>query len=135
VRGGEKLLDYGCGSGILAIAAAKLGAARVDGVDNDPIALDVTRGNARANGVELRAFAPQALPPDRYDLVVANILAQPLIELAPRLAGYVAHGAAIALGGLLASQADEVLRAYGGMFEMGLTAREDQWVLLSGVRR
>jgi ribosomal protein L11 methyltransferase len=135
VRGGEKLLDYGCGSGILAIAAAKLGAARVDGVDNDPIALDVTRGNARANGVELRAFAPQALPPDRYDLVVANILAQPLIELAPRLAGYVAHGAAIALGGLLASQADEVLRAYGGMFEMGLTAREDQWVLLSGLRR
>jgi len=135
VRGGEAVLDYGCGSGILAIAAAKLGAARTDAVDNDPIALDVARDNARANAVELRAFAPEALPPDRYDLVVANILAQPLIELAPRLAGHAERGAAIALSGLLASQAEAVLRAYATMFDMAITARADDWVLLAGARR
>ena len=134
VRGGEAVLDYGCGSGVLAIAAAKLGAARIDAVDNDPIALDVTRDNARLNAVELRAFVPEALPRDRYDLVVANILAQPLIELAPRLAGHARRGAGIALSGLLASQAEEVLRAYRPMFDMDVTAREDDWVLLSGVR-
>ena len=135
VRGGERVLDYGCGSGILALAAAKLGAAQVDAVDNDPIALDVTRHNARANGIELRAFVPEALPRGRYDLVVANILARPLIELAPRLAGHAERGAAIALSGLLTAQADEVLRAYVTRFDMGVTAREEDWVLLSGVRR
>src|SRR5205823_6794022 len=112
-----------------------LGAARIDAVDNDPVALDVTRDNARANGVDVRTFAPEALPRDRYDLVVANILARPLIELAPRLAGHAEPGAAIALSGLLASQADEVVSAYATMFDMGVTAREDGWVLLSGVRR
>ncbi len=135
VRGGEAVLDYGCGSGILAIAAAKLGAARIDAVDNDPIALDVARANARANAIELRVFAPEALPPDRYDLVVANILARPLIELAPRLAGHARRGAALALSGLLVSQAEEVLRAYATLFDMSITAREGDWVLLSGVRR
>jgi ribosomal protein L11 methyltransferase len=135
MRGGEGVLDYGCGSGILAIAAAKLGAARVDAVDNDPIALDVTRDNARLNAVEVRAFVPEVLPPDRYDLVVANILAQPLIELAPHLAGRARRGAGIALSGLFASQAEEVLRAYRPMFDMDVTAREDDWVLLSGVRQ
>jgi ribosomal protein L11 methyltransferase len=135
VRGGEAVLDYGCGSGILAIAAAKLGAARIDAVDNDPIALEIARGNARGNAVELRAFAPEAQPPDRYDLVVANILARPLIELAPRLAGHAQRGAAIALSGLLASQAEDVQRAYATTFDMGITAREADWVLLSGVRR
>ncbi|HET7365454.1 MAG TPA: 50S ribosomal protein L11 methyltransferase [Burkholderiales bacterium] len=135
VRGGERVLDYGCGSGILAIAAAKLGAAQVDAVDNDPIALDVTRDNARANHIELRAFVPEALPRGRYDLVVANILARPLIELAPRLAGHAEQGAAIALSGLLGTQAEELLRAYSAMFDMGVTGREEDWVLLSGVRR
>ncbi len=135
VRGGERVLDYGCGSGILAIAAVRLGAATADAVDNDPIALDVTRDNARANGIELRAFLPEALPRGRYDLVVANILARPLIELAPRLAGHAEQGAAIALSGLLTAQAEEVMSAYAAMFDMGVTAREDDWVLLSGVRR
>ncbi|HYL24021.1 MAG TPA: 50S ribosomal protein L11 methyltransferase [Burkholderiales bacterium] len=135
VRGGEAVLDYGCGSGILAIAAAKLGAARIDAVDNDPIALEVARDNARGNAVELRVFAPEAQPPDRYDLVVANILARPLTELAPRLAGHAQRGAAIALSGLLASQAEEVQRAYATTFELGITARAEDWVLLSGVRR
>ena len=135
VRGGERVLDYGCGSGILAIAAAKLGAAQVDAVDNDPIALDVTRDNARTNGIELRAFLPEALPRGRYDLVVANILARPLIELAPRLAGHAEQGAAIALSGLLTAQAEEIMSAYATRFEIAVTAREDDWVLLSGVRR
>ena len=135
VRGGDSVLDYGCGSGILAIAAARLGAARIAAVDNDPIALDVTRDNARANGVELRAYAPEATPRDRYDLVVANILARPLIELAPCLAQCADQSAGIALSGVLASQAEEVLRAYAAQFDMGVTAREDDWVLLSGVRR
>lgn len=135
MRGGEALLDYGCGSGILGIAAAQLGARRVDAVDNDPVALEVTCDNARANGVQLRAFAPQALPPGRYDLVVANILARPLVELAPRLAAHAERGAGIALSGVLGSQADEVLQAYGARFDIGVTAREDDWVLLSGVRR
>ena len=135
VRGGERVLYYGWGSGILGIAAAKLGAARIDAVDNDPVALEVTRDNARTNGVELRALAPEVLPQDRYDLVVANILARPLVELAARLAGHAEEGAGIALSGVLASQADEVLRAYVALFDMGVTAREDDWVLLSGVRR
>ena len=135
MRGGERLLDYGCGSGILGIAAAKLGAARIAAVDNDPIALAVTRDNASANAVDLQLFAPEALPQARYDLVVANILARPLIELAPRLARHAEQGAAIALSGVLASQAEEVLCAYATKFNMGLTAREDDWVLLCGVRR
>ena len=135
IRGGERVLDYGCGSGILAIAAAKLGAARVAAVDNDPIALDVTRDNASANGVELRAFASEVMPQDRYDLVVANILARPLIELAACFAQCAEQGAGIALSGVLASQAEEVLRAYTARFDMAVTAREDDWVLLSGVRQ
>ena len=135
VRGGEKVLDYGCGSGILGIAAAKLGAADVDAVDNDPVALAVARDNARANGVKLRALAPEALARDRYDLVVANILARPLIELAPRLAAHARREAEIALSGILASQAEEVRQAYAEMFDIDVTAREDEWVLLSGARR
>jgi len=135
VCGGEAVLDYGCGSGILAIAAAKLGAGRIDAVDHDPIALEVARANARANAVELRVFAPEAAAPDRYDLVVANILARPLIELAPRLAGQAQRGAGLGLSGPLASQAEEVLRAYAVLFDMRITAREEDWVLLSGVRR
>lgn len=135
MRGGETLLDYGCGSGILGIAAAKLGARCIDAVDDDPVALEVTRDNARTNGVELRVFAPEALPQGRYDLVVANILARPLIELAPSLAAHAERGAGIALSGVLGSQAEEVLETYGRMFDVGVTAREDEWVLLSGVRR
>ena len=78
-----RVLDYGCGSGILAIAAGKLGAAQIDGVDIDPQAIVATRDNAQRNGVELRALLPDALPDGEYDIVVANILANPLITLAP----------------------------------------------------
>jgi ribosomal protein L11 methyltransferase len=135
MRGGEEVLDYGCGSGILAIAAAKLGARHVDAVDIDPIAVEVTRQNARANGVRLNARLPEEQPPYRYDVLMANILAQPLIELAPLLAALAKPRAALALAGLLESQADEVARAYAPQFDLRTEATEEGWALLSGRRR
>lgn len=132
LKGGERVLDYGCGSGILAIAAAKLGAAQVDAVDLDPEAVDTTRANARANGVRLNAMLPDALPAAAYDIVVSNILAQPLIVLAPLLAE---RGARIALCGILEEQADEVLRAYAPRFRIGVADVEERWALLVGARR
>jgi ribosomal protein L11 methyltransferase len=135
VRGGERLLDYGCGSGILAIAAAKLGAARVDGVDVDPQAVDTAAANARANGVALRAALPEGLAPESYDIVVSNILAQPLVILAPLLTGRTAPGGQLALSGILESQAAEVAAAYAGAFDMQICAVQDGWALLAGVRR
>lgn len=135
VRGGERVLDYGCGSGILAIAAARLGAGRVDAVDNDPQAIEVTISNARTNAVELRACLPEALEPARYEIVVANILAQPLITLAPQLAERTQSGGRIALAGVLDSQADEVVSAYAASFDMAVGERDDAWVRLEGTRR
>ena len=132
IRGGESVLDYGCGSGILAIAAAKLGAMRVDAVDLDPEALETTRANALANGVELKIAAPEQLPPSVYDLVVSNILAAPLVVLAPLLAR---HGARIALSGILEKQADEVARAYQPWFALERSGEIDGWTLLAGRRR
>ena len=135
LRGGEQVLDYGCGSGILAIAAAKLGARRVDAIDIDPLAVEVTRENARANGVQLNACLPEEQPASRYDVLMANILAQPLIELAPRLIALAKPGAALALAGVLDSQADEVARAYAPAFDVRTEATEEGWALLSGQRR
>jgi len=132
LRGGERVLDYGCGSGILAIAAAKLGAAHVDAVDLDPQAVETTRANASANGVELNSALPDALPAAGYDIVVSNILAQPLIVLAPLLAQ---RGARIAISGILEAQAGEVAGAYEPWFDMRLDAREDGWALLVGNRK
>lgn len=135
IQGGESVLDYGCGSGILAIAAAKLGAARVDAVDLDGDALSATGGNARANGVAVGVFAPERLPPGDYDVVVANILAQPLIVLEPLLAARTRAGGRIALAGILEAQAAEVTAAYGGIFAARVAAREEGWALIEGVRR
>ena len=132
IRGGERVLDYGCGSGILAIAAAKLGAAHVDGVDVDPQAVETAAANAIANGVDLHATLPDALAAADYDLVVSNILAQPLIVLAPLLA---ARGRRLALSGILDEQAEEVMRAYRPWYDIELAANEERWVLLAGVRR
>jgi ribosomal protein L11 methyltransferase len=132
LKPGERVLDYGCGSGILAIAAAKLGAAHVDAVDLDPQALETTRANALANGVELNAALPDALPAADYDVVVSNILAQPLIVLAPLLA---ARGARVALSGILEAQAGEVMDAYRRWFDLAVAGRDDGWVLLSGSRK
>lgn len=135
VRGGERVLDYGCGSGILAIAAAKLGAVLVDAVDSDPEAVRTAAANASENAVALRIGAPDELAPGSYDLVVSNILAQPLILLAPLLAARAAPRSRIALSGILAGQGTEVMTAYAGYFDMAATAEEDGWVLLEGSRR
>jgi ribosomal protein L11 methyltransferase len=132
---GARVLDYGCGSGILAIAAAKLGAARVDALDLDDDALSATGGNARANGVAVSAFAPERLPPGDYDVVVANILAQPLIVLEPLLAARTRAGGRIALAGILEAQAAEVAAAYGAHFAARVAAREEGWALIEGERR
>lgn len=133
--GGERVLDYGCGSGILAIAAAKLGASRVDAVDLDPQALEAARENAHVNGVAIRALPAEALEPALYDVVVSNILAQPLIVLAPLLEARIAPGGRIALSGLLDWQAPEVLQAYSGRCGMKLASVQDHWALLEGRRR
>jgi ribosomal protein L11 methyltransferase len=135
MRGGERVLDYGCGSGILAIAAAKLGATLVDAVDVDPLAIETTAANAAANATRVRAVLPEALPPAAYDLVTANILAQPLIVLAPLLGARSAPGGSIALSGVLAPQADEVAAAYGDWFDMRQASTDDGWTLLEGARR
>jgi ribosomal protein L11 methyltransferase len=131
---GESVLDYGCGSGILAIAAAKLGAGTVDAVDVDPVAVEVARANANANGAAIGCSLAQELPSRHYQVVVANILARPLIELAPRLSAHLAPGGRLALAGVLQAQADEVSRAYGDV-DLAGTEAEDGWVLLSGKKR
>jgi ribosomal protein L11 methyltransferase len=134
IRGGERVLDYGCGSGILALAAALLGAREVAAVDLDRQALEATTANARANGVAVRVAAPEQLAPGTYDIVVANILAQPLIDLEPALAARAAPGARLALSGVLASQAPEVIAAYTPRFAAKVAAQEEGWVLIEGRR-
>ena len=133
--GGERVLDYGCGSGVLAIAAAKLGASHVAAVDIDPQAVSVTDENSRANHANVSAYLPEALPAGRYDVIVANILAQPLIDLAPMLSSQAEQGTRLALAGILESQATEVAKAYAAHFEMNVAEREEGWALLGGVGR
>jgi ribosomal protein L11 methyltransferase len=132
---GATVLDYGCGSGILAIAAAKLGAGEVTGTDIDPQALRASAANARANDVVVRFVAPGRLREAQCDVVVANILAHPLILLAPALARRTSHGGRIALSGILEAQAGEVAEAYAPWFTLGAWRRLDGWVLLAGMRR
>ena len=134
LRDRETVLDYGCGSGILAIAACKLGAARVAGVDVDPQALRASDANAQANGVGAWFAAPDGLAAGTFDIVVANILANPLILLAPVLAARVAASGRIALSGILADQADAVAAAYAPWFKLGRWRERDGWVLLVGKR-
>lgn len=130
---GAHVLDFGCGSGILAIAAAKLGAREVIAVDNDPQALEATRVNAQANGVGDRISVLDAgewQPDGSMSIVVANILANTLIDLAPKLATAAASNAAIALSGILPDQSDDVAAAFAA-HGIALTAREqDGWILL-----
>lgn len=132
---GGDVLDYGCGSGILAIAALKLGAARAVAVDVDPQALQVTRTNAAANGVTVTTARPGELAPElQTEVVLANILAEPLMALAPQLTARVAPGGVLLLAGLLATQADAVRRRYERGFTFTTHEREE-WVLLEGRRR
>lgn len=132
---GKTVLDYGCGSGILAIAAAKLGAGRVLGVDIDPQALTASRNNAAANKVTLEVCAPNELPAVTVDVLLANILAGPLIALAPYFARLLRPGSPIILAGLLERQAEEVAAAYRDYFEMLPSRHQGDWTLLVAVRR
>jgi ribosomal protein L11 methyltransferase len=134
LRGGESVLDYGCGSGILAIAAKKLGAERVVGTDVDAQAITASRNNAESNLADAAFFLPDALPAGEFDVLVANILTNPLKALMPLLAGRVKSGGRIALSGILAEQANEVLALYNTAFDMRLWATEDGWVCLSGIK-
>ena len=132
VGSGDSLLDYGCGSGILAIAAARLGAARVAGVDIDPLAVDAARANAERNGVSA-LFADSAEPvAGEYDLVVANILSNPLRVLAPAICAHVRRGGRLALSGILAEQAEEIIGIYATWLPLAVADSRDGWVCLSG---
>ena len=134
---GLEVIDYGCGSGILAIAALKLGARRALGTDTDPQALDTSRENAERNAVagKLDLVLPDAVPAGtRADVVLANILAGPLVALAPRLTQLVRPGGTLVLSGLLATQADEVEAAYAGHFTFERRLREE-WAMLAGLKR
>lgn len=135
LAGGETLLDYGCGSGILAIAAAKLGAGRVDGVDIDAQAVTASRDNAALNDVQACFCLPGELTPGQYDVVVANILTNPLKSMAPLLAGRVRAGGQLVLSGILAEQADEVMTVYREWFVFGPPAVDEGWVRLAGVKK
>jgi ribosomal protein L11 methyltransferase len=127
---GRRVLDYGCGSGILAIAASMHGAARVDATDIDEAALLATRDNAHANGVELRVDLPHAFQ-GRYDIVIANILATPLEVLAPVLVRRLDRGARLVLAGLLARQAEALRAVYAPAVTLAVQDEDDGWVLLA----
>lgn len=132
---GATVLDYGCGSGILAIAALRLGAACADGVDIDPQALVAARDNATQNDVAARFHAPGGEPPGPYRLVVANILANPLLALAPLLAARTAAGGHVVLSGILADQAQEVAQVYARWFDVETPSLDEGWALVVGRRR
>lgn len=133
--GARHLLDYGCGSGILAIAAAKLGAQEVVGVDIDPQAVEAARQNAAANRVTAKFYLPDDFPGFIADVLVANILANPLKLLAPALAGHTVAGGQIALSGVLAHQADEVIAAYAPWFDLSIAGQLEEWVCLAGRKK
>lgn len=135
LQGGETLLDYGCGSGILAIAAAKLGAAQVDGVDIDAQAVAASRDNAELNNVAALFCLPGDLAPGQYDVVVANILTNPLKGMAPLLAGRVLPGGRLVLSGILAEQAEDVMAIYRDGFVFDPPAIDEGWVRLTGVKK
>jgi ribosomal protein L11 methyltransferase len=134
---GRFVVDYGCGSGVLAIAALKLGAAGALAVDIDPQALLATRDNAERNGVaeRLTVAAPDPADPAAADILLANILAAPLLELAPAFAERVAPGGCVVLSGILQSQAAPVASRYAAWFDMRPATTRDDWALLYGVRR
>ncbi|MBL8343257.1 MAG: 50S ribosomal protein L11 methyltransferase [Rubrivivax sp.] len=130
----SSVLDYGCGSGILAIAAARLGAGAVHAVDIDPAAVRATLDNAARNGVVLHVGLPDAagVAAGRHALVLANILATPLKLLAPVLAGHLAPGGRLVMAGILERQADELRAAYAPYLPVDVLDRDDGWVLMGG---
>jgi ribosomal protein L11 methyltransferase len=130
----ERVLDYGCGSGILAIGAALMGAKTIDAVDIDPAAVQSTKDNATANGVQLHAGLPE-LANGRYGTVLANILATPLKLLAPLLSGHVAPGGWLVLAGILERQADEIAAAYAPWLTLSVANSQEGWILMTGQAR
>jgi ribosomal protein L11 methyltransferase len=137
LRPGASVLDYGCGSGILAIAAAKLGASRVVGCDIDPQALQAARANSEANSVRADYTQPDSLRAGTWDVVLANILSNPLMLLAPALLARVAPGGALVLSGILERQADDVIEAYRAVdasVPLSVWAADEGWVCLAGHR-
>ena len=128
-----RVLDYGCGSGILAIGAAKFGATEIDAVDIDTAAVESTRQNAQANGVQVNAGLPERAQ-GQYQTVLANILATPLKVLAPLLSGHVAQGGHLVLAGILERQAQELQEAYAQWLQLQVSDREDGWILMTARR-
>lgn len=134
---GKQVVDYGCGFGILGLAALLLGADHVIGVDTDPQALEASRENARRNGIEdnrLDLYLPEDEPDALADVMLANILAQPLIGLAPHLAARTRPGGALVLSGILSNQAREVMAAYEPWFVMDEPEQREEWIRLTGRR-
>ena len=127
----QRVLDYGCGSGILAIGAVKMGAHQVDAVDIDEAAVTATELNAQANHVALNAGLPE-LAHGQYQTVLANILATPLKVLAPLLCSHVATGGHLVLAGILARQEEELIQAYAPYLTLSVVDREDGWILMTG---
>ncbi|MDO4696212.1 MAG: 50S ribosomal protein L11 methyltransferase [Neisseria sp.] len=135
LKNGESVLDYGCGSGILAIAALKLGAAEAVGTDIDPQAMTASRDNAEQNSVPARFYLPDELPEQQFDVVVANILANPLRMLGEMLAGRTKIGGCIVLSGILEEQIEEMSGIYSQWFDLLPTQTDNGWACISGVRR
>jgi ribosomal protein L11 methyltransferase len=134
---GKSVLDYGCGSGILAMVAKKIGAGSVAGVDIDPQAIESARDNAVRNNCQIDYYLPDAFAAsskgsERFDIVVANILSSPLKLMAPMLSGRVAPGGHLILSGVLARQAEEVAAAYAPFIKLNVWAEQDGWVALQG---
>ena len=134
---GLDVIDYGCGSGILAIAAALLGAKHIEAVDHDPQAILATGDNAEKNGVadKISALLPSQFHDKQVDLVLANILANPLLELAPRFADLVKPGGQIVLSGILAEQAEQIMQRYAEWFDLQPATQQQEWVRIDGKRR
>lgn len=134
----KQVIDFGCGSGILAIAALLLGANHAVGTDIDVQALEASRDNAQRNQIADQRFSlhlPPDMPQEPADVVVANILAGPLVSLAPQLASLVLPGGLIALSGILAEQTEDILTAYAGYFDLDPVAEQDGWIRVSGRRK
>lgn len=133
----KTVVDFGCGSGILSLAALKLGAKKVIGIDIDPQALQASKENAKRNGVEdrLELYLPKDQPELKAEVVVANILAGPLRELAPTIISFVATDGVVALSGVLEEQAKQLQEIYGQWCAMDKVAVKEEWVRLSGKRK
>lgn len=135
IQPADSVLDYGCGSGILTIAALKFGVRHACGVDIDPLSVTTARENALTNRVNAEFYLPDADPGTRSSVVIANILTNPLLALAPLLADRCLPGGKLVLSGILDEQADKILRAYQTWFELAVWRSEEGWVCLSGAKR